>query len=314
MRLNQERLQNLYPTMEEAFAQRMEQMISTLPGKQQEQSSKRFVLRSVLVGVLIAVFCMATAYAVIHYGLDWYYRTRFTAYQEHEPDKYAAIMEHLQSGLSQTAAGDDWVHIQVTEASWAAEERVMVVELTATPRNPAAYELHPMWNLDADGAYVGEGGAENPASDGEDRAVHWLWTKDGFGPVEQMIAAGKELLLLDVGDVYLNGILVLGDGSSMDSFLAEDGMVHTVLEIRLDMLAAGYEEAMRQQMAGNPDYAPYLQKRLTDNLETRRFIEQDEDGVVTFTIPFTTTRYNEDDQQLYQGGQKGTIAFDVKIK
>jgi len=314
MKLTQERLQNLYPSMEKTFAQQMEQMIHMFPVQKEKQTTKRWMLRTMLIGALVAVLCMATAYAVIQYGLDWYYRTRFTAYQEHEPEKHAAIMNHLQSGLSQTVTGDALIDIQVKEAAWVPDERTMVVALTATPKDGQTHELHPMWNLDADGAYVGEGGAENPASDGEDRAVHWLWTQDGFGPVKQMIAPGKQLLLLEVGDVYLNGNLMLGDGGSMDSFVAEDGVVHTVLEIRLDMLAEGYEEAIRQRIADQPDNARYLGKSLAANLETRRFIEQDADGVVTFTVPFTTTPYTEDDQQLYQGGHQGSIAFDVKIK
>ena len=190
----------------------------------------------------------------------------------------------------------------------------MVVALTAMPRDPESYELHPMWNLDADGSYVGEGGAENPETDGEDRAVHWLWTPDGFGPAEQMIASGKKLLLLETGDLRLDGRTVVGDGSSMDAFVTEDGAVHTVLEIRLDMLSDEYEQAMRQQMENAPEDAAYWQERLNANLEIRRAIEEDEDGRITFTVPFTTTLYTSDDHQLYQGGQKGTIAFELKIR
>lgn len=314
MKLDQERLQRLYPAMDAAFAQRMEQMIRHLSPSKEDEKVKRWTLHTVFVWALLAVLCMATAYAVIQYGLGWYYDTRFTAYQEHDPAKHAAIMSNLQSILPQAAHGDELIHIQVTEASWAPEEQVMVVALEAIPRNPEAYELHPMWNLDADGAYVGKGGAENPEADGEDRAVHWLWTTEGFGPVEEMIAPGKQLLLLDAGDVYLEGNQVLGDGSSLDSFVTEDGVVHTVLEIRLDMLAKSYEAAMRQQMADNPAYASHLEKRLAANLEIRRAIEEDEDGVITFTVPYTTTLYSNNDQQLYQGGREGTIAFEMKIR
>ena len=314
MRLDQKRLQKLYPQMDEAFARRMEQMIHSLPVQKEDTQVKKTAFPALLAFVLLAVLGMATACAVIRYGLDWYYSTRFTAYQEHEPQKHAAIMEHLQSDLPQTAAGDELVHIQITEASLVQEERVMVAVLTASPKDPETYELHPMWNLDADGAYVGEGGAENPENDGEDRAVHWLWTSDGFGPAEQMIAEGKQLLLIDTGDIRLGGHQVLGDGSSMDAFVAEDGTVHTVLEVHLDMLADDYEETMRKQMADNPEYAAYLEKRLEGDLEIRRIIEEDADGTVTFTIPFTTTLYTDDDQQLYHGGQSGNITFEMKIK
>lgn len=314
MKLDQERLQKLYPAMDEAFAQRMNRMIHTLPAKKEEEKVKRLTLQTVIIWAALAVLCMATAYAVIQYGLDWYYNTRFTAYQEHEPEKHAAIMENLQSGIPQTVTGNELINMEVVEASWAQEEQVMVVSLTATPKDAATYELHPMWNLDADGAYVGEGGAENPTADGEDRAVHWLWTPEGFGPIDQVVTPGKQLLLLEASDVYLNGNLVLGDGSSMDAFVTEDGVVHTVLEVRLDMLAEDYEEQMRQQIADSPEYAAYMEERLAANLETRRAILEDEDGVVAFTVPFTATVYTEEDEKLYQDGKDGEITFELKIR
>lgn len=314
MKLDQERLQKLYPPMEEAFAQRMERMIHDLPAQKEDTTVKRLTLHAVLIWALLAVLCMATAYAVIQYGLDWYYNNRFTAYQEHEPKKHATIMENLQTGIPQTVTGNELINIEVAEAAWAQETQLMVVSLTATPKEPASYELHPMWNLDADGAYVGEGGAEDLQADGEDRAVHWLWTRDGFGPVEQMVTPGKQLLLLDTGNVHLNGNMVLGDGSSMDAFVTDDGVVHTVLEVRLDMLEDSYEETMRQQIAQMPEYAAYMEERLAANLEIRRAILEDEDGKITFTVPFTTTLYTEDDEQLYQGGQDGEITFELNIR
>ena len=314
MKLDQKRLQKLYPAMEEAFAQRMNQLLHTLPAKKEEEKVKRLTLQTVIIWAVLAVLCMATAYAVIQYGLDWYYSNRFTAYQEHEPEKHAAIMENLQSDILQTVTGNALINMEVAEASWAQEEHVMVVSLTATPKEPASYELHPMWNLDADGAYVGEGGAVTPTTDGEDRAVHWLWTPEGFGPIDQVVTPGKQLLLLDTGHVCLNGHQVLGDGSSMDAFVTEDGVVHTVLEVRLDMLADDYEERMRQQIADSPEFAGYTEERLAAGLEIRRSIMEDEDGVVAFTVPFTATVYTEDDEKLYLGGQEGTITFELKIR
>lgn len=315
MKLDGERLQKLYPEMEEDFAQRMKQLIHSLPSQKEDEKVKRWTFQTVIVWALLAMLCMVTAHAVIQYGLDWYYNTRFTAYQEHEPNKHAAIMEHLQTGLSQRVTGDERIHVQVAEASWAQEEQVLVVALTAVPRDAEAYELHPMWNLDADGAYAGEGGTATPSADGEDRSVHWLWTREGFGPVEEMIAPGKQLLLLETGDVHLGGKTVLGDGSSMDAFVTEDGAVHTVLEVRLEMLADGYEERMRRQIADAPaEHAVWLEERLKTNLDIRRAIEEDQDGVITFSIPFTTTLYTQEDQQLYQGGQEGAISFELKIR
>ena len=84
-------------------------------------------------------------------GLEWDYTTRVSAYQQYEPEKYEAIMSHLQTDLPQTVSDPD-IHLAVQEASWAAEEKVLVISLVATPADPEHYELHPMWNLDADGA------------------------------------------------------------------------------------------------------------------------------------------------------------------
>ena len=314
MRIDPRRLQQLYPPMTEDFARRMDDLLCSLPPQKEETKVKRFALRTVLIWAVLTALLCATAYAVITYGMEWYYNNRFTAYQEHEPEKYAAIMEHMQSGLPQTAEGCDLVDIQVAEASWAEEENVLVVSLKALPADPAVYELHPMWNLDADGSYVGEGGAADPASDGEDRAIHWLWTKEGFGPVEEMIQPGKQLLLLDTGDVLLEDFVLLGDGSSMDSYVGEDGAVHTVLEVQLSLLEEDYEASMRKQIQENPEYASLMEKRLEKELACRQMILDDDDGVIRLTVPFRVIPFTEDDMALYLGGEQGKVTFDLKIR
>lgn len=285
MRLEQERLKRLYPEMDEGLALRMEKLVHSLPLQKEEKRVKRLALRTAVVWVLLTVLLCATAYAVITYGLDWYYNNRFTAYQEHEPEKYAAIMEHMQSDLPQTAEGCAQVDIRVAEASWAEEENLLVVSLKALPVNPAVYELHPMWNLDPDGAYMGKDWVPASNADSEERNIHWLWTENGFGPVEKMVAPGKQLLLLDAADVWLGGRSLFGDGSSMDSFVGEDGAVYTVLEVRL-----GEDSAFRQA------------------------IVEDEDGVLQLSVSFRVTPYTDDDEALYLGGEEGLVHFDLKIR
>lgn len=267
----------------QAFADRMDM---TLRGLKEEKEMKRTAFRTVFVFALAAVLLCTTAFAIVSQGLEWYYSNRFTAYQEHDPEKYEAIMANLHTDVVQTAADDPDVHIAVTETSWAAEQGVLVVSVMAAAADPEQTELHPMWNLDADGAYVGEGGATDPSADGEDRAVHWLWTKNGFGPVAEMIAPGKQLILLEVDAVHLDGERVLGDGSSMDAYVTESGAVHTVLEVRLD--AEGAAEFFAADADG--------------------------DGVITLTVPYTVTAYTEDDVQLYTGGRKGSIEFELNIR
>ena len=237
------------------------------------------------VALMLALALMATtALALVGHGLGWYYDNRFPALKEHEPETYEDIMANLQSDVPQWAEEDPEIRIAVAETSWAAAERVLVVSVMAEVADPAVHELHPMWNLDADGAYVGEGGAAEPASDGEDRAVHWLWTKRGFGPVEKLIAPGKALLLVDMQHLYLDDMSVVS--SSMDAYVTEDGMVHTVLESRLDAAQA----------------------------EALLAADTDGDGSVTLTLPYTVTRYTDDDEQLYCGGRTGEIRFEVKLR
>lgn len=285
MRLEQERLKRLYPDMEEGFALRMEELIHSLPLQKEEKRMKRLALSTVLVWALLTVLLCATAYAVITYGMEWYYNNRLTAYQEHEPEKYAAIMEHMQADLPQTVEGCSLVDIQVAEASWAESENVLVVSLKALPADSAVYELHPMWNLDPDGAYMGRDYVPDPSGESEERNMHWLWTAEGFGPVEKMVAPGKQLLLLDAGDVWLDGSSLIGDGSSMDSFVGEDGAVYTVLEVRLE------------------EHSPCRQAML-----------EDEDGIVRLSVSFRATPYTDDDDALYRGGEEGLVHFDLKVR
>lgn len=316
MKLKPERLQRLYPPMSEDFENRMQEMLRRLPDQREERKMKRAAFRTVLAFSLVAILLCGTAFALIHQGLEWYYNNRFTAYQNHDPEKYAAILENLQTDIPQTPAAEDAdILVSVQDAAWVAEQNFLVVSLAASPANPEKAELHPLWNLDADGAYVGEEGNPNPQSDGEDRATHWLWVENGkFGPVEEMIAPGKELLLIEMGEIFLDGRQLLGDGSSMDSYRDEEGNVYTVLEIQLDFMKPGYEAEMLQRMEASPEMKEYYQEMLEKNLYCKALIENDEDGVITLTAPYTLTRYSDDDTQLYQGGKKGEITFQLSIR
>ena len=237
------------------------------------------------LALMIALALMATtALALVGHGLGWYYDNRFPALKEHAPETHEAIMANLQTEVPQWAQEDPEVRIVVAETSWAAAEKVLVVSVLAEAADSDGYELHPMWNLDADGAYMGESDTDNPASDGEDRAVHWLWTPNGFGPAEQMIASGKSLLLLDTQHLYLGAERLAS--ASMDAYVTEEGMIHTVLEAHLD--AAQAERLLAADADGN--------------------------GFVTLTLPYTVTHYTDDDEQLYFGGRRGEIHFDVKIR
>lgn len=261
-----------------SFADRMDRTLLEL---KEEKEVKRFAFRTVLIIALVTALLGTTAFALVSQGLEWYYSNRFTAYRELEPEKYAAIMDNLQEQPAQTPVDDPQVRIAVTEVSWAREQNVLVVSLEASAADPEHTELHPRWNLDADGSYVGKKNLAPYADDEEARTEHWLWTEAGYGPVAEMVAPGKQLLLLETGSVCLGELPLLGDGSSMDAYVAEDGTVHTVLEIRL---AEGALDAAAQADA------------------------------VTLRIPYTVTPYTEDDEQLCCGGRSGEVQFELKIR
>lgn len=241
----------------------------------------KFTMKLALAMVIGVLLMGSTALALVNYGLEWYYENRAVSVKEQQPGKYAAIMTNLQSEIAQRTQEDPDVCVAVMEASWVQEQKILMVSVVASAADDAVYELHPMWNLDADGAYVGKGGAENPVSDGEDRAVHWLWTNSGFGPVEQMVAPGKKLLLIDMQNMYIDDVKLR---ASMDAYVTEEGAVHTVLECSLD------EQQMESLMAAAGE------------------------GAVTLKLPYTITHYSEADELLYGSGRMSEICFDVKIR
>lgn len=245
------------------------------------RKSMKFTMKLALTMVVVTMLMASTALALVNYGLEWYYGNRAVTVKEQQPEKYAAIMNNLQSEIVQHAQEDPEVRVTVVETAWVQEQNILVVSVAASAVDNAAYELHPMWNLDADGAYVGEGGSENPASDGEDRAVHWLWTSGGFGPVEQMVAPGKKLMLIDMQNLYMDDMILR---AGIDTYVTEDGSVHAVLECRLD------EQQMESLMTAAGE------------------------GAVTLTLPYTITHYSEEDELLYGNGRVGEICFEVKTR
>lgn len=291
----------------QSFADKMDQ---TLHGLKEEKEMKRAAFRTVLVVALVTALLCSTAYALVTQGLEWYYNNRFTAYQQYEPEKHEAIMGHRQTDVPQTQTSDADVGITVTEVSWAPAQRLMVVSLAARVKDPEKAELHPMWNLDADGAYVGKENLADYAGDEESRGEHWLWTEQGFGPVDEIVAPGKQLLLLEANAVCLDGKQLMGDMSSMDAYVAEDGTVHTVMEIRLDCLETDYIKNQQQMLDMYPEQLfrqdnMAVAKRLQTLLTTANTME--------LTIPYTVTAYTEDDSQLYGGGNSGEVTFTVNL-
>jgi len=297
----------------ERFSRRIDQTLLML---KEEKDVKRLTVRTVALTALLLALLGGMAYAAITYGMEWYYNNRFTAYQQYEPEKYEALMHGRQKIAEQQTDGDALVQVRVEEAAWLEEERFLSIILTAAVQDNAQYELHPMWNLDADGAYAGEAGSELPQSDGEDRAVHWLWTARGFGPVKTVMEdETKELLLFEADSIYIEteeGITELPGEGSVDAFVGENGEVVTVLEAELGWLDEEFDAQAKERMLQNPDMAKYWQQRMKEAAALRAALQAN-NGKAVFHIPYTVTRYTDDDAMLYGGGEEHALRFEMKI-
>ncbi len=237
-------------------------MNALAPGKEERKMKKKMLWIPALA-MMLAMMLVTAAVAATMQVLDWYYTNRFTNVQ---PDELAAILDHTMQPTAQTQSDNADFDAVVQEVSWLQDENRLIVALNVMPKNPSAIELHPMWNLDPDGSYVG-GDAPLGTEDGEDRGDHWLLTEKGFGPVaEMMLAPEKILYLVDVpGNDAGNGGDICWGG--LDAFDMADGSVQFVLEYDLSGVPAG-----------------------TDAID--------------LMIPYYTVAYTEDDEVLYVTGRQ----------
>lgn len=294
---NEDKLDRAFGPTPEAFTNRIDQ---TLRALEEEKEVKHFMVRTpILVALLLALLC-GIAYAVVTQGQEWYYNNRFTAYQEYDPDLHQAIMEHLQTAPEQEQQEDPLVEVVVQDVSWVPEKQRITLSLAARPRNGAEIELHPKCNLDADGSYVGPEYMEKYSDDEEARAEHWLWTEDGFGPVQEMMRdPSKELYLFELADLRIGsegGERLLGSGTSWDSFVGEDYAVINVMECQLPWMATARNESESQK-----------QSAFEQNL--------DQQGYLTLSVGYVVTRYvDNDDMALYTGGEERWVSFRIKVQ
>lgn len=317
-----------------AFSQSVD---ASLRGLKEDKPVKKITLRTLLVAALLALLLCGIAYAVITQGQEWYYHNRFTAYQEHEPDKYKAIMSHLKVDPPQEGWDDEAVVARVQDVAWAPEGRTLTLSIAAAPKHPEQVELHPMWNLDADGSYVGDS-LEDYADDEEARAEHWLWTEKGFGPVAEMMEdPSKTLMLFEADEVYIgtpegvaktrelemrpteegytgwspDGVSI--GGGSMDAFDGEDGTVITVLEMPLDFLKADYERDISTAEYMDEEWKARQMKWYREAIKAfERYT--DENGMLSLCVPYEVTEYMDaDEATLYSPGKTGYLAFQVDV-
>lgn len=281
--MRNERMDNAFGHTPEAFTRRIDQTLRNL----EEKPMKQFTLRTALVTALVLALLGGIAYAVVTQGMEWYYNNRFTAYQQYEPEKHEDIMKHRQTVEEQNVETDDLVRVEVREASWAPEHQTLVILLAAVPQNSEAVELHPAWNLDADGSYVGAENLALYADDPEVRAEHWLLTEAGFGPVREMMRdPEKQLLLFDTMGVHMadakTGTRLMGDMSSVDCYVNEAGEVMTVIEAHI-------EQALGEYAAQHG-------------------------GTLQLSVPYTVTHYSDNDQQMHDSRYTKNVTFEMRLE
>ena len=251
-------LDRTFPQTPKVFSERIDQ---TLRKIKEGKPMKKFTARTVLIAAVITLAVGGIAYAVITLGQEWYYNTRFTAYQQHEPDKHQAIMENMQTDIPQesTGAAAGLVDIKVQDASWAQVKQVFTLSLTAGIKDSGKYELHALWEMDGDGYF-------DPLlvpGDSESRNVHWLWTSKGHGlPKDVMIDPGKQLLLIDLmRDLYIGETPTVLPGYSADVFTTEEGPVMAVHEYDLKLADKAEVEKLFQnnEIPEGIDEAQFIQ-------------------------------------------------------
>ena len=280
-----EQFDRAFGSTPEAFVDRIDQ---TLRNLEEERPVKLFTMRTALVVMLLVVLLGTMAYAVIDQGLEWYYNNRFSAYQELEPEKYEAIIQNLKVVGEQDGQEDPLVKAEIREVAWLAEHNTLIISLAAFPADDEKYELHPKWNLDPDGSYLGKQAYLYP-DDPEVREEHWLVTRKGFGPVKEMMEDGsKELLLFEASRAWLGtmdaGKEIIGDGSSMDAYVNENGEVMTVLEVYMEGTGIGGS----------------AYEALTEG------------GGMTISIPYTVTVYSDDDAAMLESRYEKWLSFELK--
>lgn len=271
-------------------------------------NAKRFTLRTALIAVLIALMLCGIAYAIVAtQGQEWYYSNRFTAYQEHEPEKQQAILNNLQTEVPQEESADSQglISVSVQDYAWAAEQNLFTLSIAARVLCDAEYELYALWELDCDGCYGDVLDPSNP----DTRTEHWLWTPKGYGlPEDVMNDPTKQLLLVDFcgADIWIGDTDVIMPGYSADCFTGEDGASLWVMEMDLNRLDA-------ETIQSNADLTQEVRDRMLAYAEQANAAiaeNTDADGYLPLRIDYRV--------YSFVGGEPvecsdGTLNFKVKV-
>ncbi len=256
-------------------------MAARIPKEKEGYAMKKKLMLTPIFAIFLALMLGTVAFAASQV-LDWYYAERFSTYPE---DQRNAILQNVQAAPVQSQDENANFSATVQEYSWVLDDKKLVLTLNVKPINDGI-ELHPMWNLDADGA-LGEEGREE----------HWLWTDKGFGKVEDMMTdPSKALHLTDVQQLVIccndEGVIPVLEGAT-DAFVMADGSVQFVLEYHFGSV----DEARSAEVANWIKDADRLAERLAVDEAVREAILQG--GKVDLSIPYYTVAYADVDAQPY---------------
>lgn len=222
-------LQNVYGDVPPATHAAFQRALSSPERTKGETIVKKRIVAVPVLVVLLVLLVGGAAYAAVSEVMNWYYTNRFDI-RERYPEQYETMMNHVITDIPQEQSKDDTIIVRVPEAIWVPENGTRSISAIAEPINRDEVELHPLWNLDADGSYVGSSYDPDTLEEGsEDRPDHWLWTEKGCGPVlEMMEDPSKQLLLIDFTSFYSLDALDYENGSVL--FMLEDTMSQEKLD------------------------------------------------------------------------------------
>ena len=296
-------LDKAFPETPKEFTERIDQTLQTI---KEGKPVKKITVRTMLIAAVITLAVGGIAYAIINLGQEWYYNTRFTAYQEHEPDKHQAIMDNMQTEIPQesTGAAAKLADVKVQDASWAGEKQVFTLSLTASAKDIGEYELHSLSEMDGDGLYAASIDVDDPDS----RNVHWLGTSKGFGlPKDVMTDPGKQLILIDLErDLYIGETQTVLPGYMTDVFTTDEGLVMAVHEYDLKLADTAEVEKMFRdiQIPEGMDEAQFIldnqqqKERLMLQAEAaNQAIEDNTDGegYLSLRLPYSVIPFNNNE-------------------
>jgi hypothetical protein len=312
-------LDRAFPETPQVFSERIDQ---TLRQIKEEKPVKKITLKAVLAAAMITLLAAGAAYAVISLGQEWYFNTRFTAYQEHEPEKHKAIMDNLTMDITQENTGEaaKLVNLRVQDASWAAEQKVLTISYAASSLNPEKDEMYALWELDQDGSWTLQPDPDDPDS----RTEHWLFTQKGGGiPRDVMKDPAKRLLLIDpMREVYIGKTDVAMPMWMSDILTSPEGPVICLQEFDLKQtedaeISKSYKNRATPEGWREEDYAKYLKDEEAGLLKRAKEMREaiaantDEEGFLHLRMPYELWFFDLEKNEL-DGSVNGEIAFKVK--